>query len=124
MQKWKNQVKQSEKLTYFISNLSNNPHQEKGGINASMLNKQLQVSELIIFSSYFKAPRLFRVSEAIGEVRSTSEYCPVTILSRIPIPIPSLKQCHYHDLIDISLTMHSRGDHIIQAHLSFFQITG
>lgn len=120
MKEMGNQVKQSEKLTYFTSNLSNNPHQEQTGINASMTNKQPWVSALMIVSSYFEAPHLFRVKEVIGEVQSASEYCHVTSLSRISIP--SLKQCHYHDLIDISLTMLSREDHVIQAHLSFSQI--
>lgn len=118
--KLENQVKQSEKLIYFTSNLSNNPHLEQTGINASMPNKQPQASALMIFSNYFKAPHLFRVTEETGGDQSTSEYCHVTILSRISIP--SLKQCHYHDLIDISLTIHSREDRVIQAHLSFSQI--
>lgn len=104
--KWKSQANQSAKLTYFTSTLSNNPHQEQTGINASMPNKQPHVSALMFLSSYFKAPHLFWVTEAIWEIQSTSEYCHVTILSRISIP--SLKQCHYHDLIDISLTTHSR----------------
>lgn len=70
-------------MSYFNSNLSDKPHQEQTGINASMPNKQPQVSALMIFSSYFKVPHLFSVTEAIAEVQSTSEYCHVTILPRI-----------------------------------------
>lgn len=51
----------------------------------------------------------------MGEVQSISEYCHVTTLQRISIP--SLRQCHYHDLLtsltEISLTMHSTADRIM-----------
>jgi len=83
--------------------------------NTSMPNKQSQVLALMIFSSYFKASQLFTVTEATGELQSISENCHVTTLLRISTP--SLRQCHYHDLLtsltEISLMTHSAADRIM-----------